>query len=478
MMTNKGRLSVDQRSTRSSQMRFSPSRLVNKPAAEILAVVFGAALFMLPAMLNGFPFLAPDSTRYLPHAVRLWYSPFYGWFIYLLHFDAFIWGVVVGQSLILSHLVFVVTKLHVPKSYRLPIFLGLALCLTAFSSLPYFSGLIMPDIFTAIMVLTLFILAFKFSQLRKAEKIYFFFLAFLSTSAHFSHLPIAVAIVAVAAILLFFLRQPWQKVGWRIAGLLVPVMLAAGAFFLTNLVIYGIAALSPAGPNFVLANMIEYGPARHYLQAACPAAGYKLCPYVNELPATANQFLWTPDFLLGRLDFVAEGKEASAIVAKTIETRPREVAHMFLETSFLALTSYAPATDLRLFERFEPEMNAALARFGPETQIGWRESAEHRGAVPRAFLSKLQDVVLPLVMLGLVIGCILAYKRGSLELLALPLFVTSAFIINAVVCGVTSGVFDRYQARVSWLLVLSAIILWVGLLASQRRASSAPISGQ
>jgi hypothetical protein len=42
----------------------------------------------------------------------------------------------------------------------------------------------------------------------------------------------------------------------------------------SNIVIHSIFALYAAGSTLLLANMIEYGPARSYPRGACPAAGY------------------------------------------------------------------------------------------------------------------------------------------------------------------------------------------------------------
>lgn len=434
------------------------------------AIVFGAALFMLPAMLNGFPFLSPDSSRYLAHIVRLWSSPYYGWLIYPLHFDKFVWGVVIAQCLILSHMLLVVTRLHASPSHDKAVFVVLTICLTAFSSLPYFSGLIMPDIFAAIMFLALYLLVFHFGELSLGEKVYFLALASISVSIHFSHIPIAIPTIPVAAVLLYWLRRSGRLVATRVVLMTIPLMLAASAFFLANLIVFASPAVFPSGPNFLLGNMIEYGPARHYLEAACPAAGYKVCPYVNQLPATANKFLWTQDFLLGRLDFTAVGQEASDIVLNTIKTRPIEVAHMLARNSLLALASYAPATDLQFFERFDAEMTAALAPFGPATQEAWHQSAEHRGQVPHLLLERIQDVVMPVTALLLAVGCLLAYRRRDVSSCTLALFVGSAYVGNAVFCSFTSGIWDRYQARLSWLLVLAAILLWASLLTRKDRS--------
>ena len=212
-------------------MRLFWSRLHRSAFSNVLAVVFGAALFIFPSVLNGFPFLAADSSRYLTHTIRLWSSPFYGWFIYLCHFDTFIWGVAIVQNLVIAHLVLVVTRLHVPSKYCFPIFFGVATCLTAFSSLPYFSGLIMPDVFAAVMILALYFVLFRFSELYFAEKVYFLFLILFSAIVHFSNLPLALSMISIAAMLMLLFRYTWATISRRIGLALAPLALAMAGFF-------------------------------------------------------------------------------------------------------------------------------------------------------------------------------------------------------------------------------------------------------
>jgi hypothetical protein len=45
-----------------------------------------------------------------------------------------------------------------------------------------------------------------------------------------------------------------------------------------------------------------------------------------------------------------------------------------------------------------------------------------------------------------------------------------ALVLNAAVCGVISGVYPRYEARVMWMLVLMAMLLLVDV--SRARSSA------
>ena len=55
---------------------------------------------------------------------------------------------------------------------------------------------------------------------------------------------------------------------------------------------FGEASLSPRGPPFLLARSWEDGPARSYLAATCPEAGWAICAELGRLAPTAQEFLW------------------------------------------------------------------------------------------------------------------------------------------------------------------------------------------
>jgi hypothetical protein len=57
-----------------------------------VAIVAGAISLLVPALINGFPFVFPDSQDYLVFTPHLNRSPFYGLFIFFVHLNHFIWA--------------------------------------------------------------------------------------------------------------------------------------------------------------------------------------------------------------------------------------------------------------------------------------------------------------------------------------------------------------------------------------------------
>jgi len=93
------------------------------------------------------------------------------------------------------------------------------------------------------------------------EIIYFTLLGCIAITAHISHLPLAFALVSVVLILHVVFRTPPRSLLIRAGILSVPLTLSATAVLLNNILIHHYFALFPAGQSFLLANMIEHGPA-------------------------------------------------------------------------------------------------------------------------------------------------------------------------------------------------------------------------
>ncbi len=251
----------------------------------------GALVLLVPVLLNGFPFIFQDTSDYLIFTPRLYRSPFYGLFLFGFHMNRFIWAPAVAQALVGSALIYLLIRV-LPVRNRPGTFAGLIVFLGAFTSLPWFAGFLMPDIFTAYLFLAIYLIGFHLERFGRPLQVMLVGFAGLAMVVHLSHLVLGCGAIAAFVLLSRWLRQPWLRTFVRVAVLCIPVTLTVGAYLTYNRVIFKTLAISPAGRTFFLANLIEYGPARDYLRDACPGAGYKICTQVETLPSTANAFLW------------------------------------------------------------------------------------------------------------------------------------------------------------------------------------------
>ena len=330
--------------------------------SSVAAIVLASFAFLIPAFLNGFPFLYPDSGDYLVLTPQLYRSPFYSLFLLFAHMNRFIWNAVLVQALVLSWLLFILCRLY--SSRPVTTFLILVALLVPFSSAAYFASFIMADIMTPLMFLALYILAFHLSELSRFDSISVFLFACLATCSHIAHITMGVGLLALIAVLLALTGNSWRTVVRRVGLLSLPIVLSAAALLLNNAVIHRAFTLYPAGNSLLMASLIEAGPGRRYLHDACPEAGYKICRIADRLPRTANQLLWGgPYTALGGLRAMED--EARTIVQATLRAYPEEVAAMVIHNFVAALHTHRPAYEFIPWTGEVPSMTALIdKKFG------------------------------------------------------------------------------------------------------------------
>jgi len=427
---------------------------------------------LVPVLLNGFPFIFPDSGDYLVLKPLIHRSPYYGLFIFIFHMNRWIWLPVLAQAVIVSHLLWLMLTITGARNISRNT-VTLALLLTVFSSLPFFVGYIMADFFTPIMFILMYIIGLHFTELPRLLRLYLMLLACVATAAHVSNLTMAIVILCLFSILLPWCGRSWADTLKHLGFLSIPIGLTAAAVLLFNTVVFGTFSLVPAGSSFLLANLIQYGPARAYLKEACPDAGYKICAYVNRLPETADDLLWMTGIFKELGSFTGMKSESRAIVVATIEQYPSEVAGMVANNFIAGLFRHEPGAEFRP-EPQDPSMIDLFAtKFGHGAVSAYLGSAEMRRAIPHGWIRRVDSVVVPVAFLALTGLGLFAARRGFRQNAALAAVMIFAVLENTLLCTAVSGVYDRYQARATWLLPMAVFVVASSLAARSRQLGGA-----
>ncbi|MBV9404089.1 MAG: hypothetical protein JO211_02015 [Acidobacteriaceae bacterium] len=423
----------------------------------IAAIILASFAFLIPAFLNGFPFLYPDSGDYLVLTPQLYRSPFYSLFLLFAHMNRFIWNTVMVQALLLSWLLFIICRLY--SSRPLATFSILVALLVPFSSAAYFASFIMADLMTPLMFLAIYILAFHWSELSRFDRIFVFLFTCLAACSHIAHVAMGIGLLALVAVLLVLTGNSWRMVARRVGLLSVPIVLATSALWLNNAITHRAFTLYPAGNSLLMANLIEAGPARRYIHDVCPAAGFKICSIVDKLPRTANQLLWGGSYrALGGLRAMED--EARTIVSATLRAYPQDVLAMVIRNFVAALNTHRPAYEFVPWTGEVPSLTALIEKkFGSEARDAYLASAQSKGRVPRDLIGAVDDVTFPISFVAFVWFSFLALRRQMAEPACLSILVVCGFIGNALLTSAASGVFDRYQARLSWLFLAAGVLV-------------------
>jgi hypothetical protein len=442
-----------------------------------------AVLFLLPALDNGFPFVGVDTSRYLG-GLGLTHIPesrpiFYTWFTRT--FDLPIlnhslttqpawhlkgwspWPSVVVQSLITAWMIcrFASAVFGLTSPSRMVL---LALLLTLGTSLPWFVGQIMPDLFTSLMILALALLLFVQDRLPRPSRIILVLLIGMAVAFHQANLLVALWMLAgigFCALLGWRPSRPFPR-GLFAGG--IGLAFGAAALMTANLIFDGRFALSNGGSVFLLARLLEDGTALSYLKKTCPQQSFAVCAYLDELssfrPRTdlAANFLWNGP--LERLGgWRAEESEASAIVGATLREYPLAQFSAAVDNSLRQLSSFRTGEGLYAYAPTDFVSITIQNIFGPVVYDSYLKSKQHHGVYVSdqfEFMNYIHGAVLfasSLVLIGFVV---LGGWQKQRRAFFVAVFVLVLVFGNAVTLGVLAGAVDRYQNRVMWLMPLLA----------------------
>jgi hypothetical protein len=214
---------------------------------------------------------------------------------------------------------------------------------------------------------------------------------------------------------------------------------------------------------FLLARVIYDGPGLAILRRDCPAAGWRLCPFVDQLPPTSDEFLWRPDSPLALAGgHKAVSAEADAIIAAALRAQPRLELHAMMANFTEQLQRFASGDGL---EAWPVEVSPWIRRDFPNREwAAYQAARQQHGAL---FVPRWMEHLHRAVALGGVALCALllpAAVRRRHPVAGLLVVTLLVLPVSAAITGGLSTPHDRYQSRVMWLAPCSAVLATVALI--------------
>jgi hypothetical protein len=430
------------------------ARLADSRSVWIAAVAV-PLLLLAPALWNGYPLLQWDTGGYLAR----WYegylvpsrSTVFGLYLHFGEESGF-WinlGIQALATLWIAQLTLRVLGMAQPL--RL-LTMSLALILT--TALPFLASMLLTDIFAGLSVLSLFILVLQATKTSTVEKISLFAFTAFAAATHSATLAVLLGLCCVGWVVRPFLCERVAVSGLAQGSLTV---IAGAAMLLSaNFALSGQLAWTPGGYGVAFGRMLQDGIVAQYLRDHCPQQKLKLCPYRDQLPATADQFLWGNSMFntLGR--FQGLNDEMGFIVLHSLAEYPawQSEAALAATARQLALVATGEGSDVWLghtygiIERYIPSQ-AKPMHAARQQQWHFDFTVINRIHVPVALAS--MALVAMLFAGGL-------WRRRFDDLTLLAGTITLALLGNALVCGVISGPHDRYGARLTWVATFVTLI--------------------
>ncbi|HUN45268.1 MAG TPA: hypothetical protein VMU85_02060 [Stellaceae bacterium] len=427
--------------------------------------LLGSLLFCWVALWNGYPLLYSDSAAYLDvlaHRHNLPDRPlYYGIFIGLLDGGVTLWPIVAAQALLAVFAVERTLAALMPgRSWRWDA--AILLLLAMLTSLPWFTGQVMADVFTPLLVLALYLTAAARDRLPRWSWLALLLLVAVAASTHYTHIALGLGLLLVLAGTALLLRQPRRR-DLLPAG--AAVALAILAILTANYAARREVALSPLGSVFLLARLMEYGAAQDYLAAHCATEHYRICAYLPELPSKNDDFLWPADSVLARLGGAeAYRGEASVLAPRIIRSEPLRLAVAAAGATLRQLVDFGTGSGLFSYGPEKPyPIYRMITEFFPRDRARFMAARQYHDALDFPLVNAVQVPAGFAALAALAIGLAAAGIRGDRRLLVFLLAIAAALLGNAFLCGALSSGDARYQSRIMPLAVLAAAIAWYRL---------------
>jgi hypothetical protein len=428
-------------------------------------------------------------------------APPFGLFLFVLEKLGGVWLVAGVQALICAWMVYLLWKSAAPGA-PLPTYLALMVGLTAASTLPFFATMIMPDVFAGVAAAGFLVLTAFGARLSRLETAGVVLVLAFTYAVHASHMLTALAAVVPAAILFWWFKAPRAAVvrgyGLVFAAMVLAVLAGKaydGAFTMRT-------GLTLHRPPFLMARVLADGPGRDYLRKVCkgPDDPYVICRAKNAPLTRSDDILWEESPLIGAFNALKSPElqlrmeaEEGAFVKGAVLNDPWGQLTASMENwvdQFFRISVHDPLRDPRQFlangywkttrlvdmivapEQCKPIGPGCKPPFDIALTKHWHE-----------LVMVLSTLFLGWRLTRPEVRADLADREAPWSRRATPLAVAVAIlagmlVLNAGVCGIISGAFSRYQARIVWLWPaaagLTAIRLGLALPAGLRQRLGRP----
>jgi hypothetical protein len=236
---------------------------------------------------------------------------------------------------------------------------------------------------------------------------------------------------------------------------------------LSNRAITGDFALTPGGTTIAFTRLVDDGIVKRYLEDKCPNAEIRACAYGNDLPQARGDWLWDEKSPLEKLGgWEAYQAEAEGIILESIALYPG--LHLkFVLSNTMEQVFHAATGDGLVGWMWHTSW--AISQYAPQTSERFLAARQQTRGFDFGWLNAVH---IPVYLASLAVLPILVWLAGTRvrrPAAALALFVFTALLCSAAICGILASPYDRYQSRLAFLASLAVGIAAFGWRSSRRR---------
>ncbi len=453
-----------------------------------IQIILTGILFSIPAFYNRYPLFFSDSGTYMVSLFEEKMVPMdrafgYGFLMRIISQQLSLWPVILFQNVVASVLIWKVLSRFFNGHIITVTHMLVCIFLLTGSSLPWYSNQIMPDIITSFMILVLYLF---FTSVSKYKFAYLaVLLVFLIT--HFSHFPILLfSATTIAGLQYFFRMHTLKNLMYKTAAVYVIVALGVVVIAAQSYKNEQGFVFSHSSNVFISGRLSETGLLKKYLQKNCNTIQSPLCEYADSLSPSAADFLWNDNSAINKVARKHFQQQSNA--HPTSEEKwhylnndllKPVVRDLFTTPKYLVQFMYYGFRE-SVVQFFQINIGSGLSSYGVNSPPYW-PILVHLPTELSSFLTSVQNsgtlhfdtinLINYVVLLASFLLIWYAWITGKLsaEIKVLCVFIVVCMYWNAFFTAALANVYDRLQARVTWLFVLTALIAAVSMYTEYRK---------
>lgn len=446
-------------------------KLLNK----LYLIISATVILLTIGLYNGYPLIYSDTGTYIYSGFTFFVPQdrpvIYGLFVKLFSLNRSLWFVVIIQNFITAFVLFEVCYLFFTKERLKLYYLTIITFLTLFTGIGWYTNQIMPDFFSAIVGLLIYLLLCVQNTSSGKTTLLMLLLAF-SVTVHFSHLLLSFSIIIVFLLANCITRNRQSVLPGMLTArktLAVTAIALSGWLIIpaVNYILEKDATLSKGSHVFFMAHLIDNGLLKKFLKDNCTSDEFKdckLCKYKDSLPTDLGNFLWEKDGVLKKTGGWDSSKTEYKKIIKATFTKPKYLFSHFNKTvlyTCIQLTRNEIGQGLFSYPKSSQVYTQIYWKFNDELN-NYINSKQYSNNLSSAFhlINTLNFVVnIFCVFILFILFCTSLFKQINPLSFQLLLFSIISVLLNAVFTAGLNAPSDRFQARISWLIPFALIIV-------------------
>lgn len=419
-----------------------------------------AIIFLAVAVYNGYPLMNPDTGSYVKYAFDFQVpqdrSPFYGVFNGFASLWTSLWFTVIVQSAIVLYLLDRYMQLFGSPSLTMYSKFFICCIIAVCTHVVWVVSFIMPDIFTAVLLLSILLYLFDDKAPLLHKGLYLFIIA-VSTAVHNSHYLISLLITGLLLFISLVLKgRHYIKRILILGGICVFNCLLLATLNYSK----GFGFRMSSGSHvFLAAKFVETGIMKQYLDDSCGTKQLRLCAYRDALPHTLSEYLWEDYSPLYSTGGWQGSEPENNQVIHDVFTTP-EYLSIFIKSTFINTFRQIGAMDLPekitpLDERSSPYNFISLHL--PNETVRYKDAKQYNNRLSTGGWNNVYLLVFAISTIA-AIFCI-QHRSDRKKILYIYAVAVMFILLNAFVTAAFSEVVGRFNYRVMWVIPATNIII-------------------